>query len=194
MEIRRPLNTRDDSFYVRRKTKFGFCTGTTTRKTLYSEILKIAARKGASKVHDKQLIAEISGLEDKNGRVDHSRDGHDDTVIAWLLPVWFLVYGRNHSYYGIDRKKVMSKAVEADNLSPEERQQNYELDELNEALEETIAVLRETSNPVLITKYEAQLRFLEGELQTKGVQNINVSNLIEELNQSRRRDSYSRYR
>ena len=194
MEISRPMNTRDDSFYVRRKTKFGFCTGTTTRKTLYQEILKIAARKGAGKVHDKQLIAEISGLEDKNGRVDHSRDGHDDTVIAWLLPVWLLVYGRNLGYYGIDRKKVLAKAVEEDNQTPEERMASYQLDELNDAMEETIKVLRETNNPVLITKYEAQLRYLEGELQGMGVQNINVSSLIEEMNATRRRDAYSRYR
>lgn len=193
MEIRASMQHRDDAFYVRRKTKFGFNTGTVTRRTLYTEILKIAAKKGAAGVRDKTLISELMGLEEKNGRVDHASGGHDDTVIAWLLTVWLLVYGRNLSYYGLDRKRIMSRLIEDDGMSPMEKMEAQEKEQLQYEVEETMEKLRETSNPMLVMKYEAKLRYLEAILAEKGVEGINISGLIEEMNTRRAKETYGRY-
>jgi hypothetical protein len=187
MEIRNALGARDDAFYISRKTKFGFCTGSTTRKTLYNVILKIAAAKAGHCVRDAQLIAELLGLEDKGGRIDHGETGHDDTVIAWLLTVYLLVYGRNLHYYGIERNLLMSRVASDNPDSPEEEARQDMIDVLNRQVDDCIEILQRTDNPMLVQKYQSRLENLQEELESYGVQGINISTLIEEINERKRR-------
>lgn len=193
-EIQGDLSIRNDAFYIRRKTKFGFCTGTTTRKTLYGEILQIAAKRGGGKVNDEMLIAEILGLEEKGGRVDHTSGRHDDRVIAWLLTVWLLIYGNNLAYYGLDRNMILSRAMEDDELNPSQRADQNHIDDLNASLNETLEILKDIQNPMLIERYESKLRYIEGQLSECGVQSVNISSLIEELYNERAKRSYRGYR
>lgn len=187
MEIRGSLYGRDDAFYISRKTKFGFCTGTTTRKVLYDQILKIAAAKAAHLVRDPQLISELIGLQDKGNRIDHADGAHDDTCIAWLLTVWVLVYGRNLGHYGIDRNLVMARVQAGEEETPEEQDRQFEIDALNQQLDDCIEILERCENPMLVQKYTARLDELQRQLESHGIQSINISNLIEELNERRRR-------
>lgn len=187
MEIRNSLGARDDAFYISRKTKFGFCTGATTRKTLYNVILKIAATKAGHCVRDSQLIAELLSLEKKGDRIDHPADGHDDTVIAWLLGVYLLVYGRNLHYYGIDRSLLMSRVVSDSPDSPEEEARQDMIDALNSQVDDCIEILQRTDNPMLVQKYQSRLENLHEELESYGVQGMNISQLIEEINERKRR-------
>lgn len=187
MEIRNSLYGRDDAFYIARKTTFGFCTGTTTRKTLYNQILKIAAQKAAHLVRDPQLISELLGLQEKNGRIDHADGAHDDTVIAWLLTVFLLVYGRNLPYYGIPRQDVMSRVVADDNTSEADLDRQDTVDAINKEIDECAEILQRVDNPMLVQKYTARLTDLQEQLEQLGIQSVNISNLIEELNERRRR-------
>ena len=43
----------------------------------------------------------------KNGRVDHSVTGHDDLLIAFLLAVYFVLFGLHHNLYGIRPDEIM---------------------------------------------------------------------------------------
>ncbi|UCR74861.1 terminase large subunit [Serratia phage BUCT660] len=192
-EIKGSMDHRDDSFYIRRKTKFGFCTGTTTRRTLYSEILQIAGKKGASRVHDKVLISELTGLVSKNGRVDHASGKHDDTVIAWLLSVWLLVYGRNLDYYGIDARRVMTRALESSGMSKEEEQRHMDIEALQRQIESTLEQLKSADSPALAIRYEKRITHLSEMLSEMGIDSVNISGKIEEINDERRRKVYNNY-
>ncbi|NCC20038.1 hypothetical protein EOM33_03170 [Candidatus Saccharibacteria bacterium] len=192
MEIRSALQGRTDAFYIARKTKFGFCTGTTTRKTLYNQILKIAGQKAAHLVRDQQLIGELCSLEEKNGRIDHGNGGHDDTCIAWLLTVWMLVYGRNLAYYGIDRSLVMSRIASSDEQTEEDLERHENILALNAQVDDCIEILGRCDNPMLVQKYTLRLEDLQRQLEEYGIKPINISSLIEDVNDRRRRDYNSR--
>ena len=88
------------------------------RPILYNEILKIMVDEHGDKIRDKSIISEISGLVRlKNGRIDHAPNGHDDTLMAYLLAAYFLLREDNlHKYIdpmivlsGIDTEKEMTK-------------------------------------------------------------------------------------
>ena len=59
------------------------------------------------RLNDASLIDQISGLTMKNGRVDHTETGHDDLLIAFLLAVFFILFGLHHNLYGIRPDEIM---------------------------------------------------------------------------------------
>lgn len=91
----------DINYFNNRRSEFGFITSSSSRSTLYDNILFKATKALAPYITDSILISEISGLSEKNGRVDHDSSGNDDHVIAWLLAQWLRYEGRNLKYYGI---------------------------------------------------------------------------------------------
>ena len=102
-----------DSFDIRGEGRkvFGFNTTSTTRDTLTKQTLFNTLNINHSKIYDMELIAEISGLKQKNGRIDHGEkeDEHDDLLIAYLLACWLVLYGKNLHYYGIETSDLLSK-------------------------------------------------------------------------------------
>jgi hypothetical protein len=90
---------------------FGFrTTGSEySRKYLYNTVFSKAMQLNATKIYDKTIIEEITGLVIKNGRIDHTTGGHDDMVIAYLLANYLLFAGKNLHYYGLDSKFILSK-------------------------------------------------------------------------------------
>lgn len=102
--VHQPLSRRPAQFYDRCKTLFGFRTaggGVHGRNKLYIDALQRAGGLGGDKVRDSALASEILSLSVKNGRIDHASGMHDDRVIAWLLAIWFLCFGKNLAFYGI---------------------------------------------------------------------------------------------
>ena len=95
------------------KKFFGIKTDKSKRDELYSTTLIQAARKSASLVRDKVLISELGSLTVRNGRVDHEVGGNDDTVIAWLMAMWFIFNAKHLDVYGIPPGTVM-RNVHAD--------------------------------------------------------------------------------
>lgn len=71
-----------------------------TRDLLFGDVLKIAAMYYYDKIYDKNIINETVLLEyDKRGRIDHAPENHDDTLMAYLWALWFLLHAKNKSQY-----------------------------------------------------------------------------------------------
>ncbi len=103
------INTRDHSLLdTAVKRHFGIKTDKSKREELYSSILLEACVKAASRIKDKILIQELGSLTVRNGRVDHAVGGHDDTVVAWLMAMWFILNGKHLDMYGIKPGTVLS--------------------------------------------------------------------------------------
>ena len=143
-EIRKPLNRRDPRIYDTLKNSFGFSTtggdGTYSRNGLYSSTLMMAAKRGCDYAYDGTLIDQITALINKNGRVDHPKDGHDDMVIAWLLGYWFMTKAVNVGFYGIDSRLLLSKNHD---LSKPEEIVSTQDEEVQTALREKIEKMAE---------------------------------------------------
>ena len=106
-----PMHKRNMQFYDRYKRYFGFATsgsGKTSRSMLYGKVFNNAIYYTANTVRDATLISQLTGLTKKNGRIDHGVNGHDDSVIAWLLSYWFLSEAKNKQYYGLDSRSILS--------------------------------------------------------------------------------------
>jgi hypothetical protein len=90
------------------KRFFGFKTDKAKRDQLYGSTLMEATSQAASRVKDQTLIQELNTLTLRNNRVDHAAGGNDDTVIAWLLAMWFILHGKHLDLYGIKPGTVLS--------------------------------------------------------------------------------------
>ncbi len=69
------------------------------RGFLYNTVFFKALDHGADRINDATLINEISGLEEKNGRIDHRDGENDDHVIAYILAAFVLFWGENLHLY-----------------------------------------------------------------------------------------------
>lgn len=105
------------------RAKFGFHTGANSREFLYTSVMTTALNLNADRMYDSTIIDEACGLTVKNGRVDHSDAGHDDSFIGYLLANYFILFGSNHQLYGIEPDEFM-RNVEAngDIVAAEEKQ------------------------------------------------------------------------
>ena len=103
-------------------------TGATSRDTLYKATLMKAVQMNYDRIHDSTLINELASLNVKNGRIDHSTAGHDDTVIAYLLACYFVYFGKNFNLYDIDHSTFLNKVSSSGKIvEPEYKQQQDEL-------------------------------------------------------------------
>ena len=93
------------------KKYFGIKTDKSRREELYGSTLLEGTAKAPSKIKDRNLVQELNSLTVRNGRVDHAVGGHDDTVVAWLMAMWFILSGRHHDLYGIKPGTVLSYIV-----------------------------------------------------------------------------------
>lgn len=179
---------RDNFFYTANKNKFGFNQTGQTRHLLYKEVLQLAAGYCQNIIYDKQLSNELRSLEvDPNsGRVDHSADKHDDNVMAWLLAMWFLFYGKNLNWYGIDSRQVMMLASENGEMKTDsqarERQliEQYQV-ELNQVLDK----LNQNTDSVYRPVLEREARRLMSKLSFFGVETKNIDSMLEDIKQQR---------
>lgn len=181
------IHARTDAFYLKRKTRFGFNTGLSTRLQLYNQCLNLGTEKGAGRIHSQQLINELLGLQEKKGRIDHADGGHDDTVIAWLLTIWFLLYGRRHDYYGIDPSIVMRQAVDVNELSLDERVRRERLGNLNERVAVLVKESERASAPFHELRIEKELQAVYTEIESLGGKNDTLSSKLDDMRTRRQR-------
>jgi hypothetical protein len=89
---------------------FGYVTSgsESSRQFLYSKVLNTTVERNYSRIFDKVIVDEILGLVVRNGRIDHDASGNDDTLIAYLIGCWFIMYGKNFYLYGIDSNDILS--------------------------------------------------------------------------------------
>ena len=113
---------------VRKEFGFNTTTAATSRPFLYSRVMMTALKLAANRVNDPQLIMELSGLTTRNGRVDHSETGHDDTVISYLLACYFILFAENTKFYGIELGEMLRSIDRTSgNAATEEEKRQREL-------------------------------------------------------------------
>ena len=185
------LTRRTREFYETRKGKFGFITDGPRRNLLYSIVLTTAAEKTAALVRDKMLVGELTGLVEKNGRIDHGMSGHDDHVIAWLLCHWLVMEGKNLEYYGINRDMI--ERVKYKGSQKLDAVQLYALEEqkaLKIEIAEMAELITKSKDPHAVTYYRNKITFLKTKLTDDTLDTTSLDKLsgeIDEVNSLRRK-------
>lgn len=178
---------RDEAFYAQYKSCFGFHMGKASRQTIYNEVLFEAIKMAGSKVRDRTLGAQLRTLEEKNGRIDHARGGHDDAVISWLLCCWMAIYGRNFEKYGINPRTPLSLAArsETGELSNEELEKSLLRMQVVEAINEKEVEYVNSLGGLEVIKLEKDLRALNAFLVELGSEARNLDQMILDLRDER---------
>ncbi len=190
-ELDRGLAYRDESFYERRRTAFGFNTAKESRKLLYGTVLQNAAKQAGHLVHDKQISGEIRGLVEKNGRIDHITSGHDDHVIAWLMTHWLANHGKNLAYYGIDTTHVMQElGMNGRAITEEEREARAQQERTMQEFEQITELLKQDMDELTLAKHEHRLRILSARVgEQADIDAPSVDALIAAANEERKKRS-----
>lgn len=158
---------RDAGFYEHYRKYVGYVTTGEARRQLYGDVLQTAVRMAGNKIRDKQLAGELLALVVKNGRIDHSASGHDDTVIAWLLACWFMLNGNRLDYYGVSNRILMRRNNRTTDIEFDEEEYQEKLEEqesLQDEIDELCTRISTCKNPFLAPKLERQLRVALGKL------------------------------
>lgn len=183
-----PFNRRDSRFYEKFRKYFGFNTGSNSRDVLYGAVLENAAERSCTMVYDRRLSSELRNLVVKNGRIDHSSKGNDDTVISWLLANWLLMFGKNLHYYGIDTSKIMLRAGKDGKVAtPEEIRQRDKQEQIKTEITTLTEKLKNTTNANLMIIVEQALRVATKRLVDSGDDTISIDALLKEIRQQRSR-------
>jgi hypothetical protein len=188
-EIRQPMNRRTSDIYVRYKKMFGFATsgsGYASRSELYSTTLMNAAKRGGDRVHDKDIIDQISGLITKNGRIDHDDGEHDDMVIGWLLCVWLLTQGKNLSHYGIERVMTAVSSKTKEEETPLDAMQRYEQQRIRERIEAVYNELSSTQDDYVCMRLEHELLSLDRQIILEDGEVYAVDDLLRQASEARK--------
>lgn len=169
--------------YIKHKKSFGFATsgaGRTDRNKLYGETLTLAAKYTQDYIFDMTLIAQISGLLTKNGRIDHGNGEHDDLVIAWLLSFWLLYKGTNLDKYNINVSYIMSSNNV--NIKLQAKKNNGNVESMQRAKDEILRLTEEVVNERSPYLYNAKITKLK-KLIAENKGHIGSIITLEELNQ-----------
>jgi hypothetical protein len=196
-EINVPMGRRDPEIYIKYKKSFGYATsssGTTSRKALYGLALQNAGKRAADRVRDSQLIEQITGLETRNGRIDHAEGAHDDLVIGWLLCHWFLAFAVKHEFYGIDNKRIYSKVKTASEETWEQQAEREEQEELRARIEDLYEKLTNEDDEYVSARMELELRRLDKQLVLESGEVHSVDALIRQVKESKRSRQVARTR
>jgi hypothetical protein len=181
-----PFNRRDHRWYERFRKYFGFNTSSNSRDLLYGTVLENAAERSCNSIQDRRLSSEIRSLVMRNGRIDHSTKGNDDTVISWLMANWLLMFGKNLDYYGIDTSKLMLRAGRDGRVAtPEEIRTRTKQDNLKAKVEELTEKLKNTDNLHLMITLEQELRLVSKKLNDSGDDTISIDALMNTIKKQR---------
>lgn len=189
-DIQRSLNMRDEGFYERRKSAFGFNTGKDSRLLLYTTVLQNAAKTAGHAVRDKTLSNEIRKLVEKNGRIDHESSGHDDHCFAWLMSHYFPTMGKNLSYYGIDTSEILvDLGFNGRSITDEERQARAMQEEAMKEMESLMELLKDPKIDQMVSyKYENRLRVLSTRVESRyDLDAQSIDQLIRQASEERRK-------
>lgn len=114
-------NIGSDRMYKDEKGEIGIHLLSDLRDLLFENVLRVSVVEYGNKIYDKTIVDEIATLKSKpNGRIDHSgKDSHDDTLIAYLYCMWFIMFCKTKGRY-IDRilfGSMLEKKLSEDELN-----------------------------------------------------------------------------
>ena len=168
-------------------------TGEQSRHMLYNVTLRDFAQLAADGMNNIKLITQTTRLESINGRIDHRKGEHDDTVIGWVLAGWFLHHAKNKDYYAIDSDQVMRSVREKEiaNLDHNAIAVHAHNSKITKLIEDKLEELKRTRDDYLAKSIEDSIRYLEKKLDNSldGSTPLNVDDLLESA--KREADSYS---
>lgn len=189
-KIKQPLGRRDTQFHAERKAEFGWRTsggsGRTARRNLYGQVLQISARRAGHKIKDPQLIGQLLGLVNKNGRIDHEDGSHDDMVVAWLLTHWFLTQGKHLQHYGIEPGTVLAGLNIKKEETPQEMRMRFEQQDIRDRISELYEKLLQEEDENVAERIEAQLRTLDRRLVVEEGEMYSFDELLRSAKAARR--------
>jgi len=186
-EICKPLMSRSEYDYAIMKKYLGFMTTGNSRLFLYNTVLNEAVNSTAHLIRDQRLSSELKGLEIKNGRIDHPKDGHDDMVIAWLLCHWFIKHTKHLQHYGINPLECLSMvASDGATMTDEEMNNKLKVVEINKEINKLKDCLSQSTSAIESTRYEKMLAWKVREAQQLGDTAISLDNILKDIETSKR--------
>lgn len=181
------INGRARETYTKYRKHFGYATssaGKSSRDNLYGLAFNASIRYTASLTRDKTLISQLSSLVRKNGRIDHAAGKHDDMVIAYLLPYWFLTQAKNLQYYNILPKQVLTK-VAIDIIEEQggiEAVRHREVQsKIAEEIDNLSNMVKMCQSPIEADRYIRRAKMLANELDSTSREYYNITSLLESL-------------
>lgn len=188
-------------YYSNYRKEFGYRTagsGRASRDNLYGSTFQTMVKFLGSTIRDSDIINQLESLVTKNGRIDHPEGGHDDYVIASVLPVWFLTNARNLDLYGLDSSKVLTvvkmKKLE-DNGGPVAQYLREKNNRLKEDVNILLDKLKGLRDPNLRLQYIAKIRQIYGYLEDQGeILAVNMEDLLKQIKQEERILKYNKFR
>ncbi len=184
-----PISRRTLEWYARFKELFGFPTNASLRKDIYDKCLVEAVERAGNKLNDRTLINQLVALEtDKTGRIDHPAGENDDAAISFLLGVWFVLYGRNFSFYGLNPRDVLSQAPRAadGNVTKEDMVKQQITVKLEEKIDILAEKLRGCAGTPVAKKYIELIERMNSELERNGGEIRNIDTLLDSLGSRRK--------
>ena len=101
--------------YYEREDAAGIFNSKKVRPILFNMILRLAVDDYGDRIYDNTIITEIGGIiREKSGKLNHKSGKNDDTMIAYLLALYFILYVDDVGKY-IDKSIILSK-YEKNNL------------------------------------------------------------------------------
>jgi hypothetical protein len=159
--------------------------GKASRDNLYCNVFTNSVKYTANTVRDNILAGELLGLTVRNGRIDHLRGGHDDMVVAWLLPHWFLLKAENKHLYTNKVDNILTDIVNneliANANNDVDKEKIKEQEKLRMAINQYIQILKNEKNEYKALLIVNKIKQLESKIDTKIIKNFNIDNLLKEI-------------
>ena len=173
------IHNKDIDGPVRKYFGFRTTSGEDSRKFLYKTVLLKALDLNADKMVDASLIEEITSLVVKNGRVDHTSGGHDDTVIAFLLACYVLFAGKNLKLYGLESKYILRQVTAAEEKEESDNKYHEQLEIEKMKLEQ---LMKRSTSELLRMTYIRKIKEIDDILnsRTKEVEPISLEKMRNE--------------
>lgn len=189
-----PMDKRPSNCYDKLAKQFGFTTtgsGRASREKLYGAAFNASTSYTAQSVRDPILIHQLSRLQKKNGRIDHTSGEHDDSIIAWLLGYWFLSKGRNKHYYNIESRNVLVTVVKQviKEQGGEEaiREKEHKI-KLKEEISSLVDKVKKTDDVFLKMKLLGRMTKLNSQLGKEDAIDLDIDNLIKSAGRDNPKD------
>lgn len=182
------MAARTKGFYLKYKSKFGFVTTGQSREILYGLIYEAVVNTGALSRYG-ELIDEFIGLQQNpGGRIDHTKKGHDDVVISWLLTYWFIKLGYNKALYGIPANSMLTNIT---TLAETKANERYTKEQINEyatiraRIGELTKRLLNCESELIAPRIEADIKKLSKQLPNELNKLITIDEVIENARSER---------
>lgn len=169
--------------FLRHKGSMGFMTTGNRRAFLYDTVLQDAVKSTGHLIKDASISNEIRSLVVKGDKVDHIEGGNDDMVISWLLCQWFVKYGKNLEFYGIDTRSCLSLvAPDGATISESDLHLRKELIVINLEIDDIKDKLVSAPTVVQSLRLERSLKTLVDRAKLCGDNTLIMNNIMDEVN------------